>query len=299
MVSTSVRSTSWTRPDDRGRAVVQDADAARTPEIGRELRQHGPHLVHHRRRCWRRAAAEHGEHQRAADRRSGSPSAVLSTESITRATSPSRTGLPFGEATTIGGTRRRSTSCEFVSIARFCAVADARARRCDGIRRPRPPSSPRRCRCRVPRASSGSTSARTANFFSPKTCTSPTPVERRERRRDHLLGEIVELRQRHRPALQRQQHDRRIGRVDLAVARRRRSSRPATAAASARSPPARRPPPGRCRGRGRTRCRSWSSPATLFALIVWIEGMVVNCLIERRRDGVGHRLGRCAGQLGG
>ena len=46
-------------------------------------------------------------------------------------------------------------------------------------------------------------------------------LKRRQGGRDHLLGEVVELRQRHRPALERNQEDRRVGRVHLPVARRR------------------------------------------------------------------------------
>jgi hypothetical protein len=47
-------------------------------------------------------------------------------------------------------------------------------------------------------------------------------LDGRERRGEHLLDEGVELRERRHLALQRQQQDRRVGRVDLAVARRRR-----------------------------------------------------------------------------
>ena len=76
----------------------------------------------------------------------------------------------------------------------------------------------------MPRAASafGSSWMRTAYFWLPKICTWPTPSIVDSARRDHRLGEGVELRQRLGVALQRQQQHRRVGRVDLAVARRRR-----------------------------------------------------------------------------
>ena len=61
---------------------------------------------------------------------------------------------------------------------------------------------------------------RTAYFWLPKIDTCATPSMRRQRRRDHLLGKGVEIGQRNRVADQRHQQDRRIGRIDLAVARR-------------------------------------------------------------------------------
>ena len=76
----------------------------------------------------------------------------------------------------------------------------------------------------MPRAASASGSSwmRTAYFWLPKICTWPTPSIVDSAGEITCLREGVELRQRRRVALQRQQQDRRIGRVDLAVARRRR-----------------------------------------------------------------------------
>ena len=64
-------------------------------------------------------------------------------------------------------------------------------------------------------SASGLTSARTANFWAPKTCTSPTPSIVESAGSDDLLGEVVELGQGQGGALHRDQHDRSVGRVDL------------------------------------------------------------------------------------
>ena len=152
----------------------------------------------------------------------------------------------------------------------------------------------------MPRAASasGSSWTRTAYFWLPKICTCADAVDGRERRRDHLLGEGVELGSGVVSLRQRQEQDRRVGRVDLAVARRRRSSRPAAGAAT----------------RAIAACTSAAALSMSRSRSNWIAIEVEPCelggadrvdagdgrelLDQRRRHGVRHGVGRGAGQLG-
>ena len=68
----------------------------------------------------------------------------------------------------------------------------------------------------------GSTCTRTARFCSPPMSTCATPADLRDLLRQHVVGVVVDVDQRQRVGLHRQDHDRRVGRIDLPVGRRRR-----------------------------------------------------------------------------
>ena len=91
---------------------------------------------------------------------------VLATESMTRATSPRRTGLPFGVAMMTC----RNSSAEVMVVLVWMGSELALPTALVTWSMPMPSAF----------SAAGSTSARTANFLAPKTCTSPTPssVER-------------------------------------------------------------------------------------------------------------------------
>ena len=151
----------------------------------------------------------------------------------------------------------------------------------------------------MPRAASatGSSWMRTANCWLPKieTCATPSIVD--SDGEITCCGERVEIGQRNDVALQRQQQDRRIGRIDLAIARRGRSSSAAVRAACGRSLPAHRRPPRRYRGRARTGWRSRSEPSELVVEMLSMPAMVANCLISGVATDVAMVSGRGAGQL--
>ena len=69
-------------------------------------------------------------------------------------------------------------------------------------------------------SASGCTRTRTAKRFWPKIVDLRDAVERRQRRRDQVLGVVVQVRQAQRRRRQRHEQHRRVGRVDLAVRRR-------------------------------------------------------------------------------
>ena len=115
---------------------------------------------------------------------------------------------------------RRRSSWSLAPMAADCAVPDdacpsasSRRRRARSRCARRPSSTP------MPARAAGSYWTRTAGCWPPPTVTCPTPVDLRDLLREHGVRGVEDLRERQRVARQREDEDRRVGGVDLAVRR--------------------------------------------------------------------------------
>ncbi len=210
-----------------------------------------------------------------------------------RAAPPRRCGRRRSAA----GTRRRVFAWSLASICQCRSPSSTIALRPVGVgrgdaRRARP-----RGRCRTCSSASGLSSTRTAGSELPPTVTWPTPSTC-----ESFCASIVEAAsyicaRRQRVGGQRQDHDRRVGRVDLAVGRVARQARSAAApraaliaACTSRAAPSMSRSRSNCSVIAR-RCR-----ATLDEVISVTPAMRPSCALERRRHGRRHGLRARAGQ---